>query len=137
MKKDKPWIIFNIEKTTKKLATGTMLIPCAGDDPLSFAFPTRSGGYGKGYLPLGTYKVVSCIKRPDTKKYAPFKKDGFPWIAGILPQFETDRDNLGIHPDGNVPGSLGCPVIYNYDVFAFYMITRILADYRWCWFKVV
>jgi len=30
--------------------------------------------------------------------------------VSLVPQFDTERDSLAIHPDGNIEGSLGCIV---------------------------
>ena len=89
-------------------------------------YACRSGPYGNGVLPKGLYEIVSCFLRgPEDKSY---KKDDFPWCAGIVPQFETERDDLCIHGDGWTPGTEGCIGIMKWDVYAyadiFYMLKR-------------
>lgn len=67
-----------------------------------------SGPYGRGELPKGLYRSYRS-KLLD--------KDGEPgycdslqncWFQVLDPQFSTARNNLGIHPDGNLTGTLGC-----------------------------
>lgn len=60
----------------------------------------------KGYMPEGEYNIVSL--RMTTEE--PFTIDGYGWVAGLLPKFQTDRTNLALHPDGGFPGSAGCGV---------------------------
>ncbi len=73
-----------------------------------------SGPYGKGRLPNGTYK----ISRREVTAYSSSVPKGFRGPTGkgffipIYAQFSTARGasggRLGIHPDGNKPGTLGC-----------------------------
>jgi len=71
-------------------------------------FKIVSGPYGKGYAPKGMYKAYADqLKHRDEEAYSQF---GFGWILPIGPQFKTDRTCICLHPDGNVKGSLGCPV---------------------------
>lgn len=69
-----------------------------------------SGPFGKGAAPRGSYRIGPAMaidpKVESNKGFMDPK--GNAWFAPILPDFETDRTGLGIHPDGNVPGTLGC-----------------------------
>lgn len=69
-----------------------------------------SGPYGKGAAPPGAYFIRRAMAvNPEADENKPYKdKAGLAWFAQLDPQFETDRMGLGIHPDGNVPGTLGC-----------------------------
>lgn len=66
--------------------------------------PIVSGGYGKGFAPKGQYKAISYRKENGES----FSKFGIGFFVYIVPKFKSDRTELGIHPDGNVPGTLGC-----------------------------
>lgn len=71
-------------------------------------YQCKSGPWGKGALPAGEYDVGKlAMLNPETcAEGFVYEKTAF-WIP-ITPRFETDRTGLGIHPDGNVPGTLGC-----------------------------
>lgn len=66
-----------------------------------------SGGYGKGYAEKGLYKAYKLL----SESRPAFCQFGFGWQVPMDAQFKTERRGLAIHPDGNVPGSEGCPVI--------------------------
>ena len=78
--------------------------------PDGLSWPARSGPYGCGKLPAGKY----IIKRPvviksEAAKFNSYRdKTGFAWWCRLTPCFKTERTGLGIHPDGNVPGTRGC-----------------------------
>jgi hypothetical protein len=102
----------------------------------SDSYQVRSGPWGKGGLPAGTYTVdwahlvegspLSAAKdfgagfkfsSPTTLKTSTKLKDkqgksakqaltGF--FVPIKADFDTKRGDLGIHPDGNVYGTQGC-----------------------------
>lgn len=78
------------------------------------SWPIVSGPWGNGSAPRGAYlmeKPVALAVKPgeDEKSIAPFRDPaGFAWFAHLTPLFQTDRTGLGIHPDGNVPGTEGC-----------------------------
>lgn len=118
-------IIFRVEdvavQNRKTLTMGNLLIN-------GKLFKAVSGGWGKGALPQGIYTVVPARKLPDTKENVAYKKEGFPWVAGLMPQFDTDRTNLAIHADGNVPGSLGCIVIQVGDIEAYNLLANIKSE---------
>lgn len=73
-------------------------------------WPAVSGPYGKGKLPSGQYLITEPVEiKSMASKYDSYRdKSGFAWWCRIKPLFETDRSGFGIHPDGNVPGTLGC-----------------------------
>lgn len=103
-------LFFAIDPTkTKKLkaaeVNGILTINNGKDNV--FQYPARSGGWGNGPLPCGLYKLTGYSDQTGDA-YSQF---GVGWFASIEPQFATDRTALGIHPDGNVEGSLGCLVI--------------------------
>ena len=64
-----------------------------------------SGPWGKGHAPVGKYLVTRIQLKLDEA----FKRCGFGWNTDMIPQFETDRTMLGLHPDGgNWVGTQGC-----------------------------
>jgi hypothetical protein len=72
-----------------------------------------SGPYGAGYIELGDYtvKVRNVETHPGMKPgYCLPGADGddICFFIPLDPKFQTDRDGIGIHPDGNVPGTEGC-----------------------------
>lgn len=71
-----------------------------------------SGPYGNGPLPPGDYALPDDgeprTKRPEDKKGAYCDSSGFCWFQDITPKKKNGRDELGIHPDGNIPGTAGC-----------------------------
>lgn len=73
-------------------------------------FACVSGPHGKGQMPAGRYDVrvrhvvtgarlSSSYRDPET---------GDAWFIPLEPTFSTPRDGFGIHPDGNIEGTLGC-----------------------------
>jgi len=71
-----------------------------------FSVPATSGPWGKGPLPNGVYNGGN-LRAPRNKKGMTCS-DGASWSLNLSPTFQTSRTNLEIHPDGNVPGTLGC-----------------------------
>ena len=73
------------------------------------SYKAITGGFGKGPLPSGKYKVEvrhvvvnlsgSGFQDNLTKKS---------WFIPITPSFSTPRDGFGIHPDGSPKGTKGC-----------------------------
>lgn len=91
-----------------------------------------SGPYGAGILPMGLYTV----SRREITEYTssvdiPYRdKTGRGFFVPIYPQFKTNRgkDNrLGIHPDGNIPGTSGCIGITEYNAKSFHDAIKITA----------
>ena len=87
-----------------------------------FKFSAISGPYGKGEIPEGNYDVEDLIRIKDDESNNAYKKDGFPWWSPIEPNFKTIRNGLGIHPDGNKKGTLGCIGINKDDMLLYYVI---------------
>jgi len=68
-----------------------------------------SGPFGKGQAPAGIYIVHRAYALGRTEGNKPYTDPiGHVWFSRLIPLFETERTGLGIHPDGNVPGTLGC-----------------------------
>lgn len=99
------FIITEIGKIKASIALGDFVI----DDgkKVLFAHQARSGGYGKGPLETGDYEISWM----DYRKGDAFTLFGYGWAAFLNPLFASNRDEIMIHPDGNVPGSLGCVAI--------------------------
>jgi RHS repeat-associated protein len=75
------------------------------------SWPAGSGPWGNGQLPPGTYTLPSPpVTVPPNHPNQPSYCDGSGncWWQPITPNFPTNRTGLGIHPDGNVPGTAGC-----------------------------
>lgn len=72
-------------------------------------WPAISGPWGKGAAPKGVYEIAEpqAIKASEENK-AYTDPDGFAWFAAMTPREPMERKGFGIHPDGNVPGTLGC-----------------------------
>lgn len=70
----------------------------------NFEINFESGGWGKGFAPKGEY--IAMYYRDESEEA--YSKFGIGFFVSILPQFQTDRTDLGIHFDGNVKGTLGC-----------------------------
>lgn len=77
----------------------------------------RNGGGGRGFIPGGTYTVTGreplapSDRRPMTigrvgYKYRVLTNNGSPSIPD--PRYQEPRSGILIHPDGNVPGTMGC-----------------------------
>lgn len=68
-----------------------------------------SGPHGKGRLPTGNYDILTRNVVTGAGLSHSFRdQNGIAWFIPIGPLFGTTRDGLGIHPDGGVPGTLGC-----------------------------
>lgn len=75
------------------------------------SWPANSGPWGNGQLPPGDYTLnggPSAVppSHPDYNSYC--DGSGNCWWQPITPNFETNRDGLGIHPDGGTAGTAGC-----------------------------
>jgi hypothetical protein len=70
--------------------------------------PAISGPFDKGNLPIGDYiaKRSKLLDKPGQAPYTDAK--GNAWMQGIDPKVSNNRNNLGIHPDGNTSGTEGC-----------------------------
>ncbi len=79
-------------------------------------FPFHNGGFGRGHIPFARYVVSHGVLRNDNPR---MMVDGFgysfhltqmgrPLGTALDPRYQTERDELRIHPDGGEPGTLGC-----------------------------
>lgn len=73
-----------------------------------YTWKALSGGHGLGTLLHGSYRIDSIDAIEDTEANKAYKREGFPWFMRIQPMFKTYRTALGVHPEGNVLGTLGC-----------------------------
>ena len=85
-----------------------------------------SGPFGAGPLPPGLYDIARReITEYTNKVEMPYRdKTGMGFFVPIYPKFATSRGKsggrLGIHPDGNIPGTLGCIGITDANARSFY-----------------
>jgi peptidoglycan hydrolase-like protein with peptidoglycan-binding domain len=85
-----------------QLATGTITI---NGTPYQF----RSGGYGRGNLPRGDYEITPHQwSRRDRSMSVDGVGYSFAMSDRYDPRVGATRTLLRIHPDGGVPGTLGC-----------------------------
>jgi hypothetical protein len=116
-KKEKPEISFIFDKDNYLWGN---------NDHLN-CFPCSRKYYGKGRLPKGLYKIKKPIKLKDCEKNIPYRDiyNNY-WFCPIEPMFKTDRSGLGIHPDGNLPGTLGCIGVRAdyYTLQLFYLLSK-------------
>jgi RHS repeat-associated protein len=79
------------------------------DMAVAFRVPAVSGPWGNGRLPEGVYNGSNLRQRngKDNRAMQCLGKDKG-WSLDLDPTFQTSRDLLRIHPDGNVPGTEGC-----------------------------
>ena len=83
------------------------------DGRIHYQFPICSGGYGKGWLEIGSYSIRGLISPEKIAKLpgaTAYQTDGYGWAAPLSPLFDSHRTGIWLHMDGNVPGSLGCVV---------------------------
>ena len=73
------------------------------------SWPAKSGPHGKGQLPPGVYRLgwKHCAEGSGLSGAYRIGDVAF-WIPLVNPLEVTGRGGFGIHPDGNVPGTLGC-----------------------------
>ena len=96
-------ITFRIHHIQDGLAYGQLSWPEKGLQTGAF-----SGPYGRHELPLGLYYAYrsKLLDKNGEQGYCDSLNNC--WMQVLDPQFSTDRNNLGIHPDGNKVGTLGC-----------------------------
>ena len=105
-------------------------------------FECVSGGYGRGTIPLGKYVVEAPIEIENTEQYKAYRRDGFPWISKLTPigkceDAEGDRTGLLIHPDGNLPNTLGCIGIIENDIACYGILSSLFEENQSLLLKVV
>lgn len=73
-------------------------------------YQSITGPHGKGALPIGDYTIAirNAVEGNGLKISYENALTENRWFIPIKPQFNTSRDGFGIHPDGNIPGTLGC-----------------------------
>jgi hypothetical protein len=81
--------------------------------PSGESWIARSGPWGNGQLPDGLYTIGTAGPVPKSRGSSYRDATNFSWWCPIVPRFSTKRTGIGIHPDGNVPGTLGCIGIVN------------------------
>ena len=102
-------ITYQIQNRDDKSARGILTMNAY--NTLIITYQAVSGGWGKGSLPAGEYSTgkiwtpEQIAALPNAASYQAF---GFGFFLPLIPKFETDRTELGMHPDGGVPGTLGC-----------------------------
>lgn len=75
------------------------------DFATEFDVAAVSGPWGNKRLPNGTYNASNLRHRNNAAMSCP---NGDGWSVDLDPTFPTNRKDLRIHPDGNVPGTEGC-----------------------------
>lgn len=108
-------ITFTIERRTSNLAYGTIKWPEYG-----LSSGAVSGPYGKKELPEGLYhaKRNGLLDRDGTDAFCDSLMNC--WFQLLSPQFSTERDQLGIHPEGNKIGTQGCIGLIEADTKSWY-----------------
>jgi len=102
-------------------STSLLAWPAAGGQ-----WSARSGPFGLGVLPSGVYAVGRNEVTDYTTSIGAAFQDGTGngFFVPIYPGFSTTRGSiggrLGIHPDGNVPGTAGCIGITEHDASSFH-----------------
>ncbi|KWW24051.1 MAG: RHS repeat-associated core domain-containing protein, partial [bacterium F082] len=97
-----------------------------GNSYVRFSLDAKSGPYSNGSLENGSYTVKQGWQRNENG----YRQNGVGFCFPIIPDFETGRTELLIHPDGNNPGTKGCIGI-TADTFTlkdFYKTTRASID---------
>ena len=91
-------------------------------------WPARSGGYGNGTITYGRYQIGACNRIADIPENKAYKREGYPWCVELIVPEYIDRTGLMIHPDGNIPGSLGCLVLTERDISFYELVSRDIRD---------
>lgn len=86
----------------RQMKTGTITVG-------GTAYEFRSGGHGKGNLPVGTYTATKhLMNRSDSSMRVGNVGYSFALTDKFDPRVKATRTTLRIHPDGGVPGTEGC-----------------------------
>ena len=117
-----------IHKNRSSFVEGHIIV--SHNDRLRYVFKANSGGYGNGCLEHGVYRIDSVKLLPEEDKWGPYKGEGKPWWAPITPLFKTKRTSLGIHPDGGVPGTLGCLGLLENDMLFYKVLSGIISNQK-------
>lgn len=111
-----------IQSNANVASEGEMTIHFSNEDKV---FPVISGKYGNGSISIGIYSVEKPIVLLDKAYNDAYKRDGVPWYARLTPQFNCERTGLLIHPDGNLPGTLGCLGVLDNDQDLLHILKQI------------
>lgn len=103
-------IVFKIQKYESGLALGKLTWTEKNLTTMAI-----SGPYGRKELPAGLYHVFrnELLDKSNQESYCDSLRNC--WMQVIRPQFSTSRTELGIHPDGNKQGTLGCIGLFESD----------------------
>ncbi|MES2759306.1 MAG: hypothetical protein V4693_18190 [Pseudomonadota bacterium] len=115
-------IVFRITSRHNGLAFGTLRW---AEKNLSAG--AVSGPYGRNELPLGLYHAQrsELLDKKGEEGYCDSLRQC--WMQVIRPQFSTARTDLGIHPDGNKSGTLGCIGLVDADTAAWYAAFKAMS----------
>lgn len=91
------------EMKNRLFGTGALVILDNNEEVLRVSM--NAGGFGSGAPQNGQYIANNFL---DRRKSSGMNLHGAGFSLNLLPQFDTKRDLLRIHPDGNNPGTLGC-----------------------------
>lgn len=117
----KLWYVVH-RSPTRNRANGKKIVMTEGyveferDDAHSLRWPAKSGGWKKGPMGFGPYKLSNATAIADIKANGPYKGEGYPWFITVTPDFDTDRDKLGLHGEGDYEGTEGCTELINDDI---------------------
>lgn len=97
-------IKFTIDRIENGIAYGYLTWNNKGLNSLAL-----SGPHGNGDLPDGLYKFRKYdLNERSPNNHAYCDSLNKCWFQFLQPQFSTNRTELGVHPDGNTLGTLGC-----------------------------
>ena len=83
------------------------------------SYAVVSGGYGRGPLPAGMYRV-KVRQVVDRGLGNGFRIGATQYFIPIESRFQSNRSGLGIHPDGGPLGTKGCIGLQGDDAKAFW-----------------
>lgn len=100
-----------------------------------FKYEVITGGYGRGAIPDGLYEIeVYRAAEGNRQTMQPGfvnPTTGQGWFLPLKPQFNTSRYGFGIHPDGNLPGTMGCLGLQGDDIQKFWSKWKVTPmEYR-------
>ncbi|MBL0330067.1 MAG: hypothetical protein IPP64_11775 [Bacteroidetes bacterium] len=109
-------IKFTIERRENQKAYGTLRWP-----EKNLKSGAISGPYGRGELPLGLYHAMrsDLLDKAGQNSFCDSLKNC--WFQLLIPQFSTNRNGIGIHPDGgDYIGTQGCIGLIDANTKAWY-----------------